>query len=177
MAKMYKKSKLTFKDSFIVTKKGKIVAIDNEVVDLMNTLEERLQRAIFIDDQPEACAGPDLSKFERIHAGVNVSVKHETPTLDQKVEESMLLMQEIDDSNSVTMLNMDLEGMRPLLEFIGSDTVISVEHSTPHRFDTPRLGNPLELTIEDVIEAEMIIHDITHLTSEQVNPAEDDGQE
>lgn len=157
--KLYKKESLTYKDGYLITGDGDVVAIDNEIVDLANTLEERVQRASFLDDQPEFCAGPDLTQFKRMSEFEDYSVDVITPLADMEARRSVMLMDELDNANAGNKVNEDIAGLQPLLQFAAGDSVMAVENAAPHRFDLPALGNPLELTPDIIKAALYMIHD------------------
>lgn len=157
--KLYAKSELNYTNGLLTTKDGDVVAIDNEIVDLANTLEERLQRAMYLDEQPEFCPGPDLTNFKRKSEFKDYSIETPTPLHDMEAKKTMALMDEIDNANAGEKINDDLAGMKPLLEFADSDSALACEAGNPHRFDLPIIGNPLELTVSKIQAALYVIHD------------------
>lgn len=144
--KAFKKTDLEFVNGYLVHKDtGDVVALDNEIVELANELETRVQKAKFLDSEPEYCAGPDLSKFNRKHSIDLPYFETNTPFLDIQVAKSLAIMDEIDEVNIVDRMNEVIKGMIPLVMFTKEDTVLSIDgQPTLTRFDTPTLGNPLD---------------------------------
>lgn len=148
--KMYKKKDLSYKNGLIVAPDGEVVAIDNEVVDMANELETRIQKASYLKSQPEPVAIPTLEGFVRQTETTLTSFVCDTPLMDEQVERSMKLMEEIDDQAMTDKLNEQLKYLTPLVYFVKDDELLSVENDSQHRFDVPVMGNPLEWT-EDLL--------------------------
>lgn len=152
--KMYKKSDLTLNNGLLVSKDGDIVLPDFRIVQQANGLETMVQKAKYLMSQPEATPMPSLDGFERMSISDNESRKFEvsTPVMDAKAEEAMKLMGEIDDMATVEKANAMLDDFKTLLDFVSQDFVIDCGDQL-YKFDTPVLGNVLELTEEDVVKA------------------------
>lgn len=164
--KIYKKSKLTFKNGYLVNKKNKVIAIDNEIVDLANELETRIQKFIFNKVHEVNIEEPPV--FTRMHDGMDYAIKFETPLQDAKVKEAMDLMGELDNWNAAEAANEEMSHtFRPLLDFINNDEVMAVEGARLHKFDLPYLGNPLELEIDKVVQIFAIINGMNNPTVEE----------
>lgn len=142
--KVYSKKDLTYKNGLLVTADGDVVCLDNEVVDMANELETRIQKAAYLGSQPEATKAPSLNGFERKTETVVSAFVKDTPLMDQKVKDTLALMEELDDAMVTDKLNEQIKNLTPLVYFVKEDDVLSVEHATPHRFDVPVMGNPLE---------------------------------
>ena len=158
--KMYAKNGLKYKNGLIVTTEGDVVGVDNEVVDLANEIETAYQKAVWLKIQPSVCAGPDYSKFERKTETVIEGFVVDTPIMDKKVEEAQKLMEEIDSVQLNETMNNMLAGLTPLVYFVTDDDVLSCENAAPHHFDCPMLGNPLEWTMDTLINAVAIINGV-----------------
>lgn len=175
--KFYKKSKLKYVDGYLTTKKGKIVMIDNEIIDLANELEERYQRALWEIVHPEPEIDTNAPEFKRLSERKPNKTTLETPYLDEKTEQTMKIMEEIDALSKVHELNNDLLGMKPLLDFVKSDKVIECESGTLHRFDLPILGDPLKLSAEDIVKFELDIHHLDQIEYDGYNDDEDEDDD
>lgn len=150
--KMINKSELEYKDGYVLNGND-IVALDPRIVRQANSLEEMVQKRRWLNDQPSACAGPNLSSFER--ESEFDALPHweaETPLIDKKIEDSMKFMKELDEVNLVDMVNEKIFNyLKELVEFSTKDYVIDESGlCSPERFDLPTLGNPLELTADQI---------------------------
>lgn len=150
--KIYKKSELEYKNGYLV-KDDEIVQVDNEVVDLLNMLDTHVQRA-----EHEAGKKKCYECFKEVIEDEFVPqseyflpvIEVNTPLLDSEVDKTMAIMEELDDKEKCRLVNEHLNGYRPVVLFCKDDTVVSFDQPTQHRFDLSRLGNPLELTAEDI---------------------------
>ena len=152
--KVYKKSKLTIKDGLVLTKKGKVVAINPVVVESANRLDLDLQKALYLKAQPKAVPAPSLKDFEPKSEGMwdNYHVVVETPLKDKEIEHSIALMEELDKQTDALELEKYIGIYKDLLEFVGYDSALSHD-ADPIRINTPELGNLLELDTKAVLEA------------------------
>ncbi len=152
--KMYNKSNLTFNGSFIIAPNREIVAVDPSIVAQANQLETLKQKAEYLAAQPEATPMPTLDGFKRksVRDSALSEFEVKTPIIDMKIAEGVALMDEIDDMQTAEVANRMLADYIELLEFVDSDYVI--DHNSDHvmRFDTPTLGNVLELTKQDIVD-------------------------
>lgn len=151
--KMYKKSELSLVNGLLVAGSGDIVCPDPEVVAQANTLETQLQKAEYLAGQPSATPMPSLDGFERVSIKDNhVQFKAVTPLMDEKADEAMRIMNEIDDVTTVEKANSMLEHFSKLIGFVSQDYVVDSSIGVME-FDTPLLGSILELTVDDVVNA------------------------
>lgn len=141
--KVYPKNELMYKNGLLVTANGDVVCLDNEVVDMANELETRIQKASYLNAQPEATKAPSLDGFKRKTETVVSAFVNYTPLMDQKVKDTLALMEELDNAVVIDKLNEQVKNLTPLVYFVKEDDVLSVEHVAPHRFDVPTMGNPL----------------------------------
>lgn len=148
--KMINKKDCEYKGGYIVCN-GEVVCVDNEVVDLFNKLEEDVQRAQFEANKQPAIAVSD-EKFARKteHGKIMPIVKASTPELDNVVDKTMKIMDELDACASAELANDYFAGIKSLILFVNDEFVLSGEQATQHRFDLPTIGNPLELTKDDL---------------------------
>lgn len=147
--KMFNKAECEYIGGYIVCD-GKVVAIDNEIVDLFNKLEEDIQRknherSVF-GDMPAIEPMPFHRKTER--GDVYPQVRAETPELDKIADTTMKLMDELDSIADASKCNEYFEGIKPLLLFVNDDFIVSGKQAVQHRFDLPTIGNPLEIDKE-----------------------------
>lgn len=150
--KMINKSELEYKNGFIVNG-DEIIAVDPYIVRQANALEEMVQKRRWLNDQPQACSGPNLSSFEReSELDVLPHWEAETPLMDKKIEDSLKLMEELDEMNMVNLVNEKIfDDLKQLVEFANNEYVIDRSVlCAPEQFDLPTLGNPLELTADQV---------------------------
>lgn len=150
-AKMYNKNELKYKGGYIV-KGDDVIAIDNEIVDLFNKLDTDVQYAKFLAMKESFQVDTsDMEFFRATERGnVYLHVEFDTPNLDEFASKTEAMMDEIDNLNKAEMMNEYLQTIKPLLIFANDNFVIAAEHGVPHRFDLPAIGNPLELTREDI---------------------------
>lgn len=150
--KMYKKKELSYKNGYIV-KDGKVIGIDNEVVDLINQLEEDYQRALWNKAHP-AKPAVETPEFEFVteHGDIYPNIVPETPYLDKAVKESMEIMKDIDAISTAQNVQYYLEGIQPVINFVNDKRVVSFNQENQHRFDCKLLGNPLKLDKNTIAE-------------------------
>lgn len=150
--KMYKKSDLTLNHGLLVSKDGDIILPDIRIVDQANRLETLAQQSAYLMTQPEATPMPSLDGFKRVSIKDNDGVKFTatTPLMDQKAEEAMAIMDELDDLATVKQANNMLHEFAALLEFVDNDFVVDCGNEL-YCFDTPMIGSVLDLTKDDII--------------------------
>ena len=161
----------------LVTADGTIVVPDPKVVEQANELETLIQEAVYLMKQPDAAPAPSLSGFERKSVfKVKGYFIAETPTLDKKANEAMALMDELDDANRAADINNHIQHFADLVRFAGADRIVCFEdNACSNRFDTPVLGDPLKLSVNDVINKIAFIHGV--VPAEENDEAEADEQE
>lgn len=158
--KMYKKSELSLINGMLVAESGDIVVPSLAIIEEANMLETLLQKTKYLQAQPIATPAPSLDGFQRksIKDGSRVVFHAKTPLMDDKAEEAMAIMDEIDDVVKVERANNMATEFQTLVEFAQNDFVIDCGgDGTLYFFDTPTLGNPLELTVDDVIDAVALV--------------------
>lgn len=159
--KMYKKSEMSLVDGLLLAEDGTVVAPVGNVIRQANELDTLVQKAIYLQQQPEATPMPSLDGFERAsNFKVRCGLSVDTPILDKHAEEALQLMDELDDCKRVDEVNTFLEKYADLISFADSEQVVCSEATTPEKFDTPVLGNPLKLTPELIVKSVGIIHGI-----------------
>ena len=167
--KMYKKSDLTIIDGIIIDKDGNVITPDIRIVNQANRLETLKQQVEYLKAQPSAQPAPSLKGFERVSDRETLTFVTDTPAIDAKVDEAMAIMDEIDDMHSVEHANTLACEFEDLIEFVSHDYVIDCD-AMAVRFDTPTLGNILELTKIDVAN---IIAAVCGMDVDRLHPAEE----
>lgn len=150
MAKMYLKSDLKFVDGYLINDDGDVIALPEKVAEQINDLETRIQKLIYLDDQPKAQPERSLDGFKRkTTRGVPV-VKVDTPTLDEKVAEGKKLLAEIRDLGKAEKINEIFLDYTEAFEWLRSDHF--VEGSKIVRIDTPEIGDILDADVDELID-------------------------
>lgn len=175
--KLYEKSGLSLLDGLFVAADGTIVSPDPIVVNQANELETLVQEAAYLMKQPNAAPAPSLSGFER-KSVFKIKKEYfiaETPILDKKANEAMALMNELDDATRVADINKHIQHFADLVRFACTDRIVCFEDDDCDRFDTPVLGDPLKLSVSDVIDNIAFIHGV--VAANENDEAEADEQE
>lgn len=150
--KKIKKSECTFEDGYIMHGDD-VVCLPTAVWCQLDNLEVALQKQEYLDNQPEYVPAPSLDGFVRKYdhqAKWKFSVP--TPLLDRKVEEGKALFEEIKDCDRGKRAARLLEAEHAAVNWVDKDYVIVEDLSTPYYMcDWPTLGNPLELTVDDMV--------------------------
>lgn len=156
--KIYKKKDLAFKRGvFVVDATGDVVMPSVEVILQANALETAVQEAKYENSLPKMDVS-DTKPFKRKSAfDVEDAFTAETPTFDKAIEETIAIMDEIDDKEAADKMNDMLKRLDKLLDFVENDDVICTE-VTVNKFDTPVLGDPLQWTRDDLLTAIVTIH-------------------
>lgn len=143
--KLRDKSKLVWSNGYITTKKGKLVALPDAVQDELDMLEVKVEKNLHEQEQPKP-AKP--KPFKRLGLELPLApIKVETPLLDQKVQDSMALMEEIDEANMARQIVETTEKDYPnLARFVAEDEFIP--GTRIERLNLPMIENPLELDQE-----------------------------
>ena len=157
--KVVKKSKLKFKDGYFFDKKGRLVAIDHEIVYQINKVEEIVQMYLYLKNQPKYQPEPSLEGFEFKSTEGLLHVETQTPTFDKLYEDALTIMAELDNKAKADAANRFFKEYKELVRWIKSDEIfITVNPGIrPPRVDTCKLGNPLEFSVEDFTDVVMNI--------------------
>ena len=152
MAKLVKKSKCTFEAGHIV-KKDKVIGLPMNVWLQLNKLELIAQQYRYLVIQPAHCDGPSLEGFERKSMFGNdrpYAEMPDTPVMDQRVEEAMKFMAEIDGLNDTMEINQAIDSFGDLVDWCAGKKFI--EGDCYKVIDTPEVGNPLTLEPQDIAD-------------------------
>lgn len=150
MAKMYLKSDLKFVDGYLINDDGDVIALPEKVAEQINDLETRIQKLIYLDDQPEAQPERSLDGFKRKTTRKVPIITVDTPTLDEKVAEGKKLLAEIRDLGKAEKINEIFLDYTEAFEWLRSDRF--VEGSKIVRVDTPEIGDILDADVDELID-------------------------
>lgn len=150
--KVFEKKDCQYKDGYIVSG-NEVVAVDNEVVDLLNHLDLDIQKFRFNEEHAvDPIEIPEFKPQSEHRPKVTVSAM-ETPTLDKVTEMAMDLMKELDSVSGAEMATRYFDSILPVVKFVINDTIISHDSQFKQfQFDLPTIGNPLELTEEKLAD-------------------------
>lgn len=151
MAKLIKKSKCEFEAGCIV-KEDELIGIPKVVHLQLNKLELMMQQYSYLKDQPAYNAGPSLDGFERqsVLASERPYVEApETPVTDKLIAEAMAFMKEADKVSNAADVNTAIDNFGALVDWCATDKFI--EGDCYDKLDLYMLGNPLELTVDDIV--------------------------
>lgn len=149
MAKMYKKSDLTFDNGYVVDSDNNVVCLPDKVAEQINKLETWVQKHEYLKSQPEEQAAPSLDGFERQSCFAKVRIVTDTPELDARIARAESIRAELQNKEACDVANELIEKMSEMFGWINCDTF--VEGTEVVRIDTPTLGNPLELDFLDTV--------------------------
>ena len=150
--KIYKKSECEMIDGIIV-KDGEAVGLPCSVHRMLHIVEEQLQKAYYLLDQPKACPAPTLEGFvKKTSSPMPFIKKPTTPFSDAQVNMALAIMNETDAVNAVNEINDMIEDFKPLIEWVASETLMD-SGDCYGKLDLPELGDPLKLTTDDIVEA------------------------
>ena len=154
---MYEKYELTYKNGYIVNKDDCIINVDDNLVRMFNDLERRLQKALYNANTKQEPAIYPGFEFISEHYD-KIELKADTPKLDAKIQESIDIMDEIDNLDVSNKAKVLLDRYEPIVEFVRDDFVVpSLSPSAPKKFDLRFLGNPLKLDLQDLVSKILII--------------------
>lgn len=153
MPKLVNKSTCYFDNGYICCKDGEILGPALPVFEQLRSLEYMLQKVRYLDAQPEACPPPSLDGFEFVSERAKKIPRFEpfeTPNIDKAVEAGIGIRDEIKGMQITKAANKWIDEHPEVFEFVANDRFVpSPFVSNP--FDLHLLGNPLELTVEDLM--------------------------
>ena len=164
--------KVIFKDNCYY-EKGYVIQHD-EVVGLplavslqLNRLEGMLQRARYLNAQPQYQPVPSLDGFkkESERPEYPIDIRLDTPVLDDKIEESLAICHEIKMMHEGAGFAELAKTFNDLFEFVNDDSFI--EYKVPVRLDLPTVGDPLKLDEEKLIGYLREIYDVDGIVTEK----------
>lgn len=153
----YSKSGLRYHNGYLLDETNQVLVPSHSLVKQFNELEYKLQEARWKAELPSVKVGPDF-KFDSEHTATTFRYEADTPCLDEQVEWSMKIMEELDEVEKADKRNKILDELFLVVGFVEDDKVMlddSGMFSTVTRFDLKNIGNPLELTpdkLREIIE-------------------------
>lgn len=150
MAKMYSKIDLTFSNGYVIDDDHNVVCLPDKVAEQLNELEEIFQKAEYLKTQDPASPMPSLDGFERESIRQTIVIEASTPTLDAKVEEGMKIRDELRKMSNADTMNETISKYQEVFHFVQDDTFVEGDKAV--FIDTPKLGNPLNLKVHDLLD-------------------------
>jgi len=150
--RMYDKSELRYKDGYIVTTDGEIIPMNCHLVDMFNQIEHDYQTMLYrlankvkpVDNSP--------FEFESEHK-VAIDFEVDTPELDKAVSRTVAIMDEIDLLDITNKTKAYLDKFEAVVDWVNKDYVVpAFSYAGDCKFDLKYIGNPLKLTLEDIVE-------------------------
>ena len=157
--KIYNKKDCAFVNGYIDCD-NEVVSVPSIVVAQANKLEDDVQRAEY--DKANKVEPVNTKPFVRKSSRPTAVIEVDTPILDQKVEAAKQLIEELDAVATCDGANDYLKDLAELIDFAASETIVE---GTPsmfggvRRFDLPVIGNPLELTVDKIVEFALEVFD------------------
>lgn len=140
-----------------------IIGINGDVHRLLERLELMAQQYEYLMAQPAPChvPVPTLENFKRksaLHADLPYEEMPATPAIDAQVAQSMAFVEEQDALEDARDLNKMIDKFATLFDWVAADEFPEGNCTLP--LDLPTLGNPLELTAEQVkaLLKQMVYH-------------------
>lgn len=167
--KLCKKSDLIYDNGYILNKDNMLmIPADARIISQLEDLDTMLQRARFIKNKP---AVQEDVYFEREHIktfDIESLLDDEpaTPLHDKAEEEAKKLMDESDKISVVISVNQWLIDNEATVRFVVDSKVYMEErgiYGNGVTFDTPAIGNPLELTLDKLKE---ILYEIASINKD-----------
>ena len=151
--RFYKKEELTYRGGYLVNKDGNIMDLDCAVVTALNEIEMLNQRAQYHKAQNKIAGFEELEPFTFAdeHSAPSISFDIDTPFVDRKVKESMIILKEVKALGAVKKMEEIAEGLMPALTWIHKNEFVSSEAEYQPRLNMKTVGNPLELTVDKVL--------------------------
>lgn len=150
MAKMYRKSELTFENGYLINKDHEVVALPAKAAVQLNGLEEFLQKQKYLHDQPDATPEPSLDGFKFKSTLAKPMIEVKTPVFDAKVKESEDILAELRNKEMATAVNLTLGNFADALRFLKEDSF--VEGDEVIRLDLATIGDPLHADADKLID-------------------------
>lgn len=176
--KLVSKSELHIEDGYILDEEDNVLAIDRNIVRLFNKLDRELQKALYLQKQPKATPMPTLEGFEEeSELSTPVESHANTPVLDEKIQESMALMDELEMLRHIDAIKKDFDFYQPIIDWADKDKTLVSDGLESCQVDTPFFkdyGGILKMTPQEIIQVVGIIHGADYVDDGE---AEDGEQE
>ena len=153
------KEACTFEDGYIIYD-GEVVSLPSNVWMQLDNFEVALQQQAYLDAQPEFVPAPSLDGFERkFNHEVEWEFEIPTPLMDKKVEEGKALLAEIKENDKGKRAAHLMNMLHAAVQWVGHDYILidGAASGARAKCDWPVLGNPLELTVDDLIAAALTV--------------------
>lgn len=147
------KSNLQFDDGYVLND-DEIIALPGSVRCQLMALEELVEHAAHEKKLNGKSEIEDVKPFKPSSIDVEARIKVNTPLLDKKEAEGRALMQEVKLQGLEKKINRELASIQSLINWADSDYVIVDEGRQPFgevRMSLPMIGDPLKLTVEDIV--------------------------
>lgn len=161
--KLMSKNDLHVEDGYILTEKDEVVLVDQEIIRLYNELDLEFQKGMYLNAQPKATPMLTLDEFTPVSEfPQSIEVEVSTPMLDEKVRDSIQMMEELEKVQRGKEVEKDLDRYHPLISWADRDKVIIHDDChLLHRVDAPFLkeyGGILKITPANIFEVISKIH-------------------
>jgi hypothetical protein len=149
----YNKNGLRYHDGYLLDDTNQILVPSCDLIRQFNELEHKLQEARWKAKLPSVKASSDF-KFDSEHNVTTFRYEAETPCLDEQVEWSLKIMEELDEVEKADKRNKIINELSLVVEFVENDKVLVDDSGklSMDRFDLKNIGNPLELTSDKLHE-------------------------
>lgn len=151
MAKIIAKSDCTFKAHRIV-KGDEVVGLPYDVWTQLHVLERHVQESRYLAGQAGYSPLPSLDGFKyrsAVEADLPVKPAPETPTIDAREKEAKRFLDELEQVDLTNDVNDMIRRYDELVRFVMEDEF--VEGDQVARIDTKMLGDPLKLTLKELL--------------------------
>ena len=151
-SQLIKKSDCEFKNHRIVCD-GAVVGIGHSVRRQLESLERHYQECMYLAKQPDYAPLPSLEGFA-FESAVEDELPHialpATPTIDKREAEAKAYVDELDSVDEAKDVNRLIDRYAKLVRWVEADEFI--EEFDEDYLDLKYLGNPLELTLDKLID-------------------------
>ena len=146
------KSNLQFDDGYVLND-DEIITLPVSVRCQLIALEELVEHAAHEKKLNGKSEIEDVKPFKPSSIDVEARIKVNTPLLDKKEAEGRALMQEVKLQGLEKKINRELADIQELINWTDSDYVIIPDSNLPYdmRMCLPMIGDPLKLTVEDIV--------------------------
>lgn len=151
--KFQDKTKVIYKNGYLVTKKNKVRMPSAKVVRQLNAIDSMMQmaeKADFVNARIKEVGEIDTSFKSVSEHDPIMNLEVETPHLDDAIEKTMNVLKDIDASENTKKVKMAIEKYKDVFRFVEEDEYLVEDHGL--QFDLPLLGNPLFLDSEELVK-------------------------
>lgn len=154
MAKWILKNTLTYDNGYLSDVAGNIVMLPKPVHEALEGLDYLVQKSEYQQKYELLNKTVEMPPFKPKSIAENIIKvdEPETPALDKAIFEAMQIMNDIDAGSSAKRFKAWLDTNAELANFVAGDKFVAEDNVPAAILDTPRIGNPLELTVENLRE-------------------------